>query len=140
MAEINQGVAWNDKFALGHEQIDLQHKKLFELLSKLVNACIDGSATEKLKETLGFLVDYTVWHFPFEEELQRKYNYPEYDKHKQLHENFKTIIGELVEKLNKNGASAELSADVNKVVIRWLINHIQREDTKIGEYIRNRAV
>jgi hemerythrin len=65
------------------------------------------------------------------------YNYPEYNEHKQFHEDFKITVGELAEKFYKNGSSAELSSDVNKTVIRWLINHIQREDKKIGEHVRS---
>ena len=134
---INQGLAWKDSFALGNEQVDLQHKKLFELLSEIVNACIDGSDTGKLQATLDFLVNYTDRHFHFEEELQLRYNYPEYEKHKKLHDDFKITVGELVEKFHKNGSSTELSRDVNRTVVRWLINHIQGEDKKIGDYIRN---
>ena len=135
--KINQGLAWKDSFTLGNEQVDLQHKKLFELLSEIVTACIDGSDTGKLKATLDFLVNYTVRHFHFEEELQLKYNYPEYEKHKQLHEEFTRTVGELVEKFHKNGSSTELSNAVNRTIVRWLINHIQREDKKIGDYIRS---
>jgi hemerythrin len=137
MVEINHGIAWQDDWKLGNEQVDLQHKKLFSLLGDIVNSCIDGSSTGKLQETLDFLVNYTVRHFHFEEELQRQYNYPLYDEHKKLHEDFKVTVGELMEKFQKNGSSTELSNDVNKIVIKWLINHIQREDKKIGEHIRS---
>ena len=137
MVEISSGIAWNDSYCLGNEQIDRQHKKLFELVSGLVNACMDGSDTEKLQETLTFLGNYTVQHFYFEEELQLQYNYPEYGKHKQLHEDFVKTVGELTESFHKNGSSTELSNNVNKVVVKWLINHIQREDKKIGDYILN---
>ena len=137
MGTMNQGVAWNDRFKLGNEQVDLQHKKLFELVSDLVNACIDGSDMGKLQETLGFLANYAVRHFHFEEELQLQYNYPGYKEHKQLHEDFKITVGELVARFNENGSSTELSNDVNKIVVRWLINHIQREDKRIGDYIRS---
>ena len=136
MVEINEGIAWRDEWALGNEQVDLQHKKLFALLSELVNACIEGSSTAKLQETLDFLVNYTVRHFHFEEELQLRHKYPGYEEHKKLHEDFKITVGELVDKFHKNGSSTELSNDVNKVVIKWLIKHIQQEDQKIGAYIR----
>ena len=136
MNRRNQGIAWNDKYNLGNEQVDLQHKKLFELVNGLVNACIDGTDADQLRETLDFLVNYTVRHFHFEEELQQQYDYPDYDRHKQLHEDFKKTVGELVERFNQNGSSAELSGDVNKIVVRWLINHIQREDSKIGGHIQ----
>ena len=134
---ITSGVAWNDRYSLGNEQIDIQHKKLFALVSDLVNACMDGSNTEKLQEALMFLGNYTVQHFYFEEELQLQHNYPDYDTHKRLHEEFKKEIDRLVTRFKKNDSSIELSNDLNKIVVRWLVNHIPQEDKKIGEYIRN---
>ena len=131
-----QGIAWDDKLKLDNEQVDAQHKRLFELLSELVCQCIDGSSTERLKETLDFLADYTVKHFHDEESLQVQYIFPEYAKHKQLHEGFKKVVAGLVQRFTENGSSKELSDDVNKIVIRWLISHIQQEDKKVGEHIK----
>jgi len=101
-----------------------QHKKLFELVSNLICACIHGYDTEKLHETLNFLVNYTVQHFTDEEALQIEFKYPEYDKHKKLHEDFKVTVGGLVKVFKDNGSSVELSNNVNKIVVRWLVNHI----------------
>lgn len=136
MAGITYGIAWDDSLKLDNEEIDQQHKKLFELVSNLVSYCLDGSDTEKLQETLDFLVNYTVNHFYYEEKLQIQYNYPGYVKHKEMHENFKKTVGELVARFQESGSSADLSKDVNKIVVKWLINHIQREDKKIGDFLR----
>ena len=140
MNEVKYGIAWNDSYKLGNEQVDAQHKRLFELVSGLVSSCMDGSNTEKLNETLNFLVNYTVQHFNDEEALQIQYSYPEYIRHKQLHEDFKVTVGELVQRFMKSASSKELSSDVNKIVVRWLINHIQREDKKIGKHIQNVSI
>lgn len=131
------GIAWDNKYRLGHEQVDAQHKHLFELLSELVDQCTEGSSTEYLQETLDFLVDYTIQHFYDEESLQVQYNFPDYRRHKRLHEDFKLVVGALVQRFAENGMSQELSDDVNKIVVRWLVGHIQQEDKKIGEHIRN---
>ena len=135
MNSSNQGVLWNDKYRLGNAQIDMQHKKLFELVSDIVCACEEGSDVANLKKTLDFLVDYTIRHFSYEESLQLQYNYPGFSGHKKLHDDFKKTVNELVIKFTNNGSSAQLSSDVNRVVVRWLVNHIQKEDKLIGEYI-----
>jgi hemerythrin len=135
--ENEQGIAWKDEFNLGHEWVDMQHRRLFELVNGLVESCADGSDVAKLKGTLDFLVNYTIQHFDEEEALQLKYNYPEYEEHKRIHEDFKVTVGRLVEKFTENGSSAELSGDVNKIIVRWLVNHIRREDKKIGTYIKS---
>ena len=135
MSEIEYGIAWSDSYRLGNAQVDSQHRTLFELLSKLVSACQDGTDTVTLQETLEFLANYTVLHFNDEESLQIQYNYPDFPRHKQLHEDFKDTVGIFVQDFRKNGSSEELSKIVNKIVVRWLINHIQQEDKKIGRHI-----
>jgi len=136
MNERRFGLAWSDEFELGCDQVDSQHKRLFELVSNLAEACTDGYDTKILNETLDFLVTYTVQHFQDEEDFQLRYNYPDYERHKQLHEEFKATVGEHVQEFKENGSSSELSNTVNKIVVRWLINHIQREDKKIGNHVR----
>ena len=137
MNEQRYGIAWDDRLKLGNEQVDAQHKRLFELLSELVGQCMDGSNGEKLKGTLDYLVDYTISHFYAEELIQAQYGFPDYARHKKLHEGFKETVGDLVKRYTVSGSSEELSNDANRIVVRWLTGHIQQEDKKIGEYIRH---
>jgi len=130
------GVAWSENYSLGNEQLDVQHKQLFEFVSNLVSACIDGSSTEKLSETLDFLVNYAVRHFSDEEALQVQHSFPDYEKHKKMHDDFKVTVLELVDRFNNSASPTELNNDINKIVVRWLVNHIQREDKKIGDHIK----
>ena len=136
MSELKHGIAWNDSFKLGYEQVDSQHYRLFELLSELVGECIDGSNVPGISETLDFLVNYTVQHFYDEESLQVQYNYPDYRRHKELHEKFKVAVGDLVDRFAESGSADELKKDINRVVVRWLISHIQQEDKRVGNHIR----
>ena len=136
MHDLKYGLAWDDSFSLGNEPVDKQHQKLFETVNDLIGACEEGRDVEKLKETLDFLVNYTVRHFADEEDLQLAYNYPGYNAHKRIHENFKATVGDLVQRFAESGSSSELSRDVNKIVARWLVEHITQEDKKISEHIR----
>jgi len=138
MNEITSGVAWSNTYSLGNEQIDNQHKMLFSLVSMLTAACADGSDKEKLSDTLRFLSRYTEQHFAFEETLQICANYPDYETHKKQHEELMNTVGELMDRYVKTGSSSELSRDVNRIVVKWLINHIQREDKKVGDFLRKR--
>ena len=133
------GIAWNDSYRLGDEKVDAQHRRIFEISGELVKSCIDGSDSLKLQNILQFLADYTVRHFYDEESLQLQCGYPEYEKHKQLHDEFKLTMAEIVRKFKKYGSSTELSRDVNLIILNWLVNHIIKEDQKIGEYLRRPA-
>ena len=136
MSEIKHGLAWSDEYKLGNIQVDTQHRRLFELVSDLIDSCLNDCVVDNVKDTLDFLVNYTVQHFLDEEALQLEYNYPDYVNHRQLHEDFKHTIGILVREYMETGSSEILGDNINKTVVRWLINHIQREDRKIAEYIR----
>jgi len=137
MESAQYGVAWSDDYNLGFEQVDSQHRRLFELVNNLVKACMEKLDMILLQDTLDFLVKYTVQHFADEEAVQLEYNYPGYKEHKQMHEDFKVTVGQHVQQFNESGSSEELSNTMNKIVVRWLINHIQREDMKIGAHIRS---
>jgi len=137
MYELEDGVAWNDSLLMGNALVDMQHQRIFDRVSELVLACEEGSDVEKLQNTLGFLVGHTVRHFADEEALQIEYNYPGYERHRQMHNDFKTTVSGLVEKFKENGSSAELSSNVNKIVVKWLVSHIKHEDIKIADHIRS---
>jgi len=139
MKEKTCGIAWNDSYKLDNEQIDRQHKKLFEMVNDLVCSYQEGVHPVKLKVILEFLVSYTVRHFHFEEELQLQFGYPEYRAHKKLHEDFKVTVSEFAAKLEKYGPTDELYNELNVTVVRWLVNHVQREDKKIGIFIQSRV-
>ena len=136
MAEIQHGIAWSDSLNTGNARVDSQHKRIFRLLSDVMRQCAEGDYSATLEETLNFLVDYTVKHFTDEEALQLACKYPGYERHRKLHEDFKTTVGGLVKAFGESGSSKELADGVNSVMAIWLITHIQKEDKKIAEHIR----
>ncbi|MCL2444217.1 MAG: hemerythrin family protein [Treponema sp.] len=131
------GFLWDESYLLGNEQVDAQHRQLFDIVNNLVNNCKSDSDTEKMKNALNFLVDYTVQHFDDEEALQIKINYPEYENHKKLHDDFKLVVVDLVNRFNTSGSTSGLGDDVKAIVIKWLVNHIMSEDKKIGVHLQN---
>ncbi|MCL1829940.1 MAG: bacteriohemerythrin [Oscillospiraceae bacterium] len=132
------GLVWDKKFETGSAIVDRQHKGLCEMVNNLIRQCELGKGAETVQETLTYLVDYTVHHFESEEALQQESGYPEYLEHKQIHNDFKHTVNELVERYNNHGSSVDLVKDIQVIVIEWLTNHMQHEDTKIGAFIRSK--
>ena len=130
-------IKWDDNYLIGCDDVDAQHKQIFDHVNSLIKSCIDGSDTAKVKETLDFLVNYAVHHFDDEEALQIKCHFPEYLLHKKLHDDFKITVIDLVKRFNEKGSSSELSTDINQIVKTWLHNHIISEDKKIGIHINS---
>jgi len=130
-------IEWSKDYELGNNFVDSQHKRLFELVGSIGKSCFEEEDIATLSETLDFLLQYTVQHFSDEESLQLKYNFPEYEYHKKLHEDFEAIVSEKVSEFKEKGSTKDLSNTVNEFVIAWLVNHILKEDMKIKEYIKD---
>jgi hemerythrin len=120
--------------------IDDQHKQLIDALNNFLSARDEKKSTTELKKSLDFLTDYTIKHFFEEEHLQKKYEYPDYENHKKLHEGIKKLVRELQVQLIMKGASDALFEDVKVKVGDWLIAHIKSQDTKIAAHLRSKGV
>jgi len=139
MNEWTHGLVWASDLETGNNAIDSQHKQLFKLTSDLIEACENNKGLEALGETLSFLASYTIKHFADEEALQLEHNFPDYENHKKLHEDFKATVVELIRQYQADSSSIDLRTQINSTIIRWLLKHIKGEDFKIAEHIRKTA-
>jgi hemerythrin-like metal-binding domain len=130
---------WDSSLETGYEKIDSQHKKLIEALNNLLDACRSGGSKFELEKTIDFLLTYTVDHFQDEENLQKQYGYPDYLRHRQIHENFKPVAVNLAERLQNEGSTVALLAEVHSSIGNWIVNHIKGEDLIMARYIKSRT-
>ncbi|WP_052299736.1 bacteriohemerythrin [Treponema primitia] len=130
------GIAWSQDLATGNAEIDSQHKQIFRLTSNLAEASKNGQDAKFLKETLEFLINYTVKHFSDEEALASRYSYPDYRDHKKLHDDFRITVTQLSAEYDTKGSSQELWDKVTTTVVHWVIQHIKQQDFKLAEFIR----
>ena len=89
-------------------------------------------------KTIDFLASYKVQHFHDEEELQKQSNYPDYLRHRQIHEDFKVVAANLAERLSTEGPTVALVAEVYSSLGDWLLNHIKGDDFKMAAYLQSR--
>lgn len=129
---------WTESLSVGNELIDSQHKELINKVNDVLEACNQKKGKEKIEEMMKFLKDYTVKHFNDEEALMKKYQYPSYEEHKKIHEDFIRKVEGLDEKIKKEGINLSIIMLVNKTLVDWLINHISKVDKKVGEYIKSK--
>lgn len=132
---------WKEKYRLGIEEIDNQHKELFNRVSEFIGTVrSEGDWEEKLekvKETMEFMKDYVVTHFDSEEKFQKKINYPYYEEHKAIHERFKGEIQKFAKRFEEEGYDEDLVQEFSGKLMTWLIYHVAGDDQKIGEYVES---
>jgi len=94
-AQWENRITWSDELATGNEKIDEQHKTIFKITNSFIEKYIQGESKASLGEMLDFLINYTVEHFNYEEELMTEHDYPAYEYHKKCHDDFKITVGDL---------------------------------------------
>ena len=127
---------WDSSLETGYEKIDNQHKQLVAAVNNLMEASMGGKGDEAVMETLEFLTSYAVKHFSDEEKLQVQFNYPDYLNHKRIHDEFKVVVGELVQQVNKEGPTEEIIDKVSSAIGSWLLNHIRGDDFRMAAFVK----
>jgi len=130
---------WDETLETGHPRIDEQHKQLFDALINIIEASKQGKDKEEIYKTLDFLAEYTVLHFKTEEDLQLKYDYPDYPIHKQSHDEFKTTVKNQIYTLQTKGPEKELIDIVAQTVGDWLVTHIKGNDIAMAAYLKSQG-
>ena len=133
---------WKEQYRLGMEEVDRQHKELFERLSSFISTVRSDEMEweEKIpevKKTLSFMQDYVVEHFDSEEEFQQEVGYPEHEEHHEIHEKFKGKIEEFAERFEEEGYEEELVQEFSGKLMTWLIKHVTGDDQKIKDYLES---
>lgn len=129
-------IGWSEELELGDEVIDTQHKMLIQTLEDTYEACSRGEGLKQLEETMKSILEHVDIHFKDEEAIQRRYNYPHYEIHKKIHDNYRREISEIIKKKTENGYTIKDLAQVISYLTRMIIQHIQEEDADIGRHIR----
>ncbi|NSW92302.1 MAG: hemerythrin family protein [Firmicutes bacterium] len=131
---------WKEMYRIGVDKIDEQHQELFRRVEEFLRAVKGAGQWEeklaKVKDTLAFMQGYVVEHFQNEEEYQREINYPGYEQHHKIHEEFKFEVNKYAQKFAEKGYTEEFAQEFAGKLMTWLINHVAMTDQKIGQYVR----
>ena len=130
-------IEWQDNLLVGVEEIDRQHKLLFEKYNAFFTAYSEGRADEEVIRLLGFLGDYVATHFADEERLQKRIGFPDYQKHREQHLELTRKVAELKEHLKNEGPGPSIIASAGLLMTGWLIGHISVMDRAIARFMKN---
>ena len=122
-------IQWSDDLSTGIPAIDDQHRRIVGYINDLRTArCQQGVA-----ETLGELLDYTLSHFKFEEDLMAAAGFDGLEEHKHTHDDFRARI----EAFGARHARGEdISDELLALLTRWLYEHIAEDDASYAPGVR----
>jgi hemerythrin-like metal-binding protein len=125
---------WKEEYRLGVETIDNQHQQLFAMVDNLLQVIDDsehGDYKKECADAIGFLYDYTVKHFQFEEGYQASIGYADIDAHKLQHKRFVMTVDNFAKRMVESDYDMRVVKAFSGSLVAWLNYHVAETDQKI---------
>jgi hemerythrin len=126
-------IVWEARFNLQIDIIDDQHRRLVDLMNRLIEIKGKDPSGEGVVEALGEMTNYLGDHFDTEEQMMIDHGYPEIETHREEHQNFVAQTAYYIATYRESGVSLE--KDILMFLQEWLIDHIQKTDQDFGRYV-----
>ncbi|MEA3512671.1 MAG: hemerythrin domain-containing protein, partial [Campylobacterota bacterium] len=138
LKKIDSGVLkWKSEYTVGHFRTDNEHMKLFNIARKAfkIQEKNKGKKATKqhideLKAIIRSLYEYMGTHFKSEELFMIQSNYPDFPRHKVLHNDLLNDLHNLVLTLN-DLTIEEIEIKLYDYIESYFIQHIIEEDKRI---------
>ena len=122
-------IEWSDKYCIGNEAIDEEHKGLF----RIANRFLEATGVDAKRASAAELRSYTKEHFRHEEILMHEVGYPLTATHRMLH-------ADLISKLSAVEASIERGElhhpELEEFINFWFIKHMAAVDAPLVVYVK----
>lgn len=122
---------------IGHPAIDSQHARLFDLIEEMRAAKNNADPLVEYRmscRVLSELLEYTRVHFSEEENLLQKAGYPDYEAHRQAHQNFTQLMQDVEEDMHQGTGVLTLDFFCD-LLEKWLKEHILEMDRQYVSYL-----
>jgi len=129
-------IEWDEKYSVGVSTIDEEHKKFIDIINKAIVTKEHNDKPEEIREILYEMIKYALNHFATEEANMIKFNFPEYQSHRNEHLDFTDKTVSMINKVIKGDYN--VANQILEYLKQWLVNHIQGSDRKyIDCFIKN---
>lgn len=117
---------WEDMYSVDVEQIDNQHKRLFEIINELAELLNINASKTDLNAIIDKLMEYKKFHFATEEKYFKDFDYEKTDEHISSHRSFDNKIKEI--KVRCGDDFYLLGYELIDFLEDWLIGHLMTAD------------
>ncbi|WCN37714.1 bacteriohemerythrin [Aneurinibacillus uraniidurans] len=131
MSEEITKVEFTDDLYTGIEFVDAQHHQLIDRINMFLDA-IQQNDEEFIEDTVGYVLQYTLFHFKSEENVMMRSLYEEFELHRDQHSLFIKKMFALKIQIEENGITEALVQTLKNELLEWLITHIQVQDKKLA--------
>jgi len=122
-------IPWDNKFELGINEIDEQHKKMLSIINRAYDIFENKKHEDQseLNQLIKEMTDYADYHFETEEKYFKLYGYEKMESHIEVHNQYRTKIEDWQRQYNEN-KDVSLFFEISKYLQDWWIWHINNTD------------
>jgi len=122
---------WEEKYSVGIQSIDNQHKEIFKYLNELLQAMKEGKAENVTTRIVLELTKYAKIHFQKEEFFFQRFNYSETIEHMREHQLFIEKVESF--KSEFKAGKITLTFELLSFLKDWIDHHIMEVDKRYME-------
>lgn len=131
-------IKWEKKFSVDIARIDVEHRRLIDMINRLHEAMLDRKTDGVLLDIVDGMIDYARTHFRTEEFYMDEFEYPEKAVHKSEHAAFIEKAEDLRNRLDQG--EMVFSLEVIRFLKDWLTNHIMVTDGKYAPFFKEKGL
>jgi methyl-accepting chemotaxis protein len=131
-------IDWNDALSVNIQEIDRHHRKLMDLINSVYQGMMLDKGKDFIGKILNELLEYTAYHFDYEEKLFNQYGYPETSGHIEKHRKLVAKVKGFVDDFNSG--NAKVDHELLMFLRSWLTNHIMGTDQEYSEFFNSKGV
>ncbi len=129
---------WDEKYDVGIERFNEEHKKLLEILKDIYTAMENKKDKVALAQILNKLLAYSKQHLAEEEACLKENKYPDFLDHKKQHDVFIEKMTQFCEDFKSDKFS--LHFEIAIFLKNWITNHIMVVDKEYTEFLNSKGI
>jgi hemerythrin len=129
---------WSEKYFVGIDFADVQHKQLVDIVNRLHHALVDGKGRKVVGKALDDLIRYSRAHFAAEEKVLQSSGYPDFLAHHTEHECLAYKVLEFYQRFMSDDAN--MTAQGVEFLKDWLGEEILNVDMKFAPFLKGKGV
>ncbi len=128
---------WSSAESVGNKLIDDQHKSMVVIVNQ-IHSAVEAVNKKMIIKLCSELEINVKEHFETEEELMKGNNFQGYISHKLEHDRLYNKVLKLSYDVEEDYSLANM--DFLNSFKTWFYNHLELNDKKLGEFLKNRDV
>lgn len=129
---------WDEKYDVGIERFNEEHKKLLEILKDIYTAMENKKDKVALAQILNKLLAYSKQHLAEEEACLKENKYPDFLDHQKQHDVFIEKMTQFCEDFKSDKFS--LHFEIAIFLKNWITNHIMVVDKEYTEFLNSKGI